>query len=417
MNFDLDVNNYNKNELQEIFNLQPGYDINALTESEKKLKDGIQSEKSIDPSVKQQTIQFISNARRMLMNDLNNPKSANSVNDGFDVIDPSFTSILTSSTSSLGYLENHPDAYFPKPINPPLTTRTITLSVNTVYRDNYYATQSSDFILNLPMRLTSVMSMSIGAIEFPSTTFNNISSIFQNNFFWIRAGTVENNDVENQLITLPVGNYTTSVVISYINSFLQTLTTTTYLQYIYFTVNITSDSNIGTGQLIVGVKSSYPYPNNPFPFELDFQAALDGSPDYYTPLPIKLGWALGFRVGIYINNSSYISEGNVNFGGPFYAYLVVEDFNNSYDSTFIAFNSSIKSSNILARLGFQNTNPALTTNANVSSSSAPRNYPGPVTIEKLGIKVMDEFGRILNFNSMDFSFSLSFTLGTNGPKA
>jgi hypothetical protein len=122
-------------------------------------------------------------------------------------------------------------------------------------------------------------------------------------------------------------------------------------------------------------------------------------------------------VGIYINNSSYISEGNVNFGGPFYAYLVVEDFNNSYDSTFIAFNSSIKSSNILARLGFQNTNPALTTNANVSSSSAPRNYPGPVTIEKLGIKVMDEFGRILNFNSMDFSFSLSFTLGTNGPKA
>jgi len=256
--------------------------------------------------------------------------------------------------------------------------------------------------------------MSLGALEFPSTTFNQISSIFQSNYFWIRAGTVENNDVENQLIQLPVGNYNGALVaLGYINSFLESLTTTTYLQYIYFTTNITSDTQFGTGQIVVGVKSTYPYPNNPFPFVLDFQAALDGSPDYYTPLPIKLGWSLGFRAGIYINNSSYLSEGVVNFGGPFYAYFVVDDYNNSYDSIYVAFNSSIKSSNILSRLGFQNTaNPTSTNNASVSQSGTSRNYPGPVTIEKLGIKVMDEWGRILNFNNMDFSFSLSFTITT-----
>jgi len=411
MNFDLDVNNYGKNELEEIFDLAPGYDIKALTDSETKLKSGISSDNSIQPNVKDKTIKFISNAKMMLMNDLNTPSSANSAFDSFDVIDTSFNTMLTSTKTSLGYLANHPDLYFPTPINPPLKSRIVTLSVNTVYRDNYYITQSSDFILNLPMRLNSVTSMSLGALEFPSTTFNNISTIFQNNFFWIRAGTVENNDVENQLITLPVGNYGTKVVITYINDFLQTLTTTTYMQYIYFTVNITNDTGFGTGQVIVGVNSSYPYPNNPFPFILDFQAALDGNPDYYTPLPIKLGWSLGFRVGIYINSSAYISEGNVNFGGPFYAYFVVDDFNNSYDSIYVAFNSSIKSSNILSRLGFQNSNPAQTTNANVSQSSSPRNYPGPVTIEKLSIKVMDEWGRTLNFNNMDFSFSLTFNIG------
>ena len=417
MSFDLDVNSYGQNELEEIFNLPSGYTSSVLTDNAQKMKDSITTDSSLQQNVKTKTIQFIDNAKNILLNKLKIPVSANSISDSF-VIDPSYNTNLIANTSSLGYLSsNHPAVYFPKPINPIVQSRTINLSVNTVYRDNYYITEASDFNITLPMRITSVTQMSLGTIEFPSTTFNNISSIFQNNFFWLRAGSEENNDIENQLITIPVGNYTTTVVINFINNFLQTLTTTTYLQYIYFFVNETSDTSIGTGQLIVAVKSNYPYPNNPFPFTIDLQAALDGSPDFYTPLPVKLGWSLGFRNGIYVNNSSYISEGVVNFGGPFYAYLVVEDYNNSNDTIYIAFNSSIKSSNILSRLGFQNSNPGLTTNSNVSSSAAPRTYPGPVTIEKLGIKLIDEFGRILNLNSMDFSFSLSFTIGTDGPKS
>ena len=425
MNFDLDINNYEKTELEELFNLPQGYDITTLNTNESKLVDGIQTDKTITQIVKNKTIQFLENVKQLLMNSLNNSvvpsnhtTNINNISSSsyFDVIDPSFNANVLSTTSSLGYLSDHPSDYFPKPINPIVQSRSITLSIDTRFRDNYYTTISSDFLLTLPLRLTSVLSMSLGAIEFPGSCFYNISTIFQNNFFWLRAGSIQNDDVENQLIQLPDGNYDTTTALSLINAFLQTLTTTTYLQYIYFFVDITSN-NVGTGQLIVYINSTYPYPNNPFPFTIDCQAAIDGQPDFYTPLPLKLGWALGFRNGIYINNSYYIAEGTIQFNGPFYTYLIVDDFNNSNDIIYVAFNSSIKSSNILSRMGFQNSNPLLTTNANVSSSGGTRTYPGPVTIEKLQIQLTDAYGRVLNLHNMDFSFSLNFTIGTNGPKS
>jgi hypothetical protein len=193
---------------------------------------------------------------------------------------------------------------------------------------------------------------------------------------------------------------------------LATLTTTTYIQYIYFSVNNSESTNSGSGQLIIAVKSNYPYPDNPFPFVIDLQAGLDGSPDYYTPLPLKLGWMYGLRNGIYQHNSAYLSEGVVNLNGPRYVYLVVDDYNNANNDTFVsAFTSSVLNKNILARMGVQSSKPDLATTANISIVSSPREYSGPVDVEKMQIQLLDEYGRILNLNNMDFSFCLSFSLG------
>ena len=38
-----------------------------------------------------------------------------------------------------------------------------------------------------------------------------------------------------------------------------------------------------------------------------------------------------------------------------------------------------------------------------------RNYFGPVDIQKLHIQILDEFGRILNLNTMDFGLALNLT--------
>ena len=38
-----------------------------------------------------------------------------------------------------------------------------------------------------------------------------------------------------------------------------------------------------------------------------------------------------------------------------------------------------------------------------------RNYFGPVTIRKLSIKIIDEYGRQVDLNNMDFSFGLALT--------
>ena len=57
MNFDLDINNYEKTELEELFNLPQGYDITTLNTNESKLVDGIQTDKTITQIVK--NIKFI----------------------------------------------------------------------------------------------------------------------------------------------------------------------------------------------------------------------------------------------------------------------------------------------------------------------------------------------------------------------
>jgi len=40
--------------------------------------------------------------------------------------------------------------------------------------------------------------------------------------------------------------------------------------------------------------------------------------------------------------------------------------------------------------------------------TSPREYYGPVDIFKLFIQLLDEYGRPVNLNFMDFSFCLSF---------
>ena len=150
-------------------------------------------------------------------------------------------------------------------------------------------------------------------------------------------------------------------------------------------------------------------------FFIDLQADLNGVPDYSTPLPLKLGWKLGFRNGIYINNSAYVSEGVLNLAGASYLYLAIDDYNNSNNTFFSAFNESLLNKNILARVAVQSSVSAAVTFSNIGLITTPREYYGPVNIEKMQIQMLDEYGRIINLNNMDFSFCLTFTTGEDVP--
>jgi hypothetical protein len=109
------------------------------------------------------------------------------------------------------------------------------------------------------------------------------------------------------------------------------------------------DPQSGTGQTMVGPINQSVNPVSSI--VLNFQNDSSGFPDYNTPLPLKFGWLLGFRNGIYNGNLNYVSEGIVDLYGPRYFYLVVDDYNNSVNNSFYsAFNSSILNKNILARI-------------------------------------------------------------------
>ena len=92
-----------------------------------------------------------------------------------------------------------------------------------------------------------------------------------------------------------------------------------------------------------------------------------------------------------------------------YIYLVVDDYNNNVNNNFYsAFNSSILNKNILARISLQ---PVLAFETfaqnNLNIVTTPREYFGPVNIKNINIQLLDEYGRIMDLNFMDFSFCLT----------
>ena len=110
-----------------------------------------------------------------------------------------------------------------------------------------------------------------------------------------------------------------------------------------------------------------------------------------------------------MNSSAYVSEGVVNLTGATYLYLAIDDYNNFHNTFYSAFNQSLLNKNILARIAVQSSQGNAVTFSNIGIVSTAREYYGPVNIERMQIQLLDEYGRILNLNNMDFSFCLSFT--------
>jgi hypothetical protein len=397
--FDLNLNNYTKTELEDMFELTPTYTDTELLQKEQGLRDNILSDGAVEQIVKIQTLKFIEQAKQIL---LANKEPSLAV---------ATIKLEPAQVPTQIYIPTHPSEYFPARINPvKKRNRSIVLNIDTRFRENYYVTQSSNFLITLPMKINSVVNMELSAIEFPPTAFYSVSRMLGNNYFWLRAGSESASDLEELAIIVPDGNFTATDVAELINTFLQTLTTSTYLQYIYFSVNQNATATSGSSQLLVAINVSYPFAT-PFNFIIDLQADINGTPDYITPLPLKLGWKLGFRNGVYTNNSAYVSEGVINLSGASYLYLVVDDFNNANNTFFSAFNQSLLNKNILARIAVQSSVAAAVTFSNIGLTTTPREYYGPVNVEKMQIQMLDEYGRIINLNNMDFSFCLTFTTG------
>ena len=423
-NFDLNIGNYSKEELEEILELPKNYDDSVIQMKEAKLRQNIMSDLSIPSTIKTKTLGFITNVKNVLILNANNKKLDNNVNAGekiaslaksynnvynlnksldkSDVTNAGGTFIIKQPPTPYG--QSSPSEFYQGTINP-LNKRILRQNINidTRFRDNYYTSQSSNFHLDLPIRLTQVVSLQLSALELPST-FYPISKVFGNNFFVISLPTQPT--VDPLIITIPDGNYTYLTLQTYINTFLSSGTTPVQYQTIQFLADINTPGGTGSGgsgKMVVGSLGGN------IDFVINFQTDRYGNEDKQTPLPLKLGWLMGFREGYYENNTTYVSEGIIDLLGPRYIYLVVDDFhNNVSDGFYGAFTSSILNKNILARITLQGSVFNIIAQNNLLLVTTSRQYFGPVDIQKMQIQLLDEYGRILDLNNMDYSFCLSF---------
>jgi hypothetical protein len=253
-----------------------------------------------------------------------------------------------------------------------------TLNIDTRFRENYYKTNSTDFHVSLPVRIKGVTKMKLCSLELPFTIYN-ISASQGNNIFYI-DGLVPDG------IILPDGNYTADMIQKQLN---ETLSGTD--------IEVILDQR--TKRIVIS--------NTNGPLTLTFKT------DSNTNLQQTLGWMLGFRFGTYKGNSTYVSEAPYILKSPRYIFLRVDDYNNTANEGIVgAFNSSITTNNILAKISnaehIDDNIFMMTLEDKFVSGCKERTYSGPVDIEKLRIQLIDEFGRIVNLNGSDFSFSLEF---------
>ena len=415
--FDLNISNYTKPELEQLFELPSNYDESVVEMQETKLRQNIMNDKSIVPSIKNQTLNFISEVKKtLIVNIMSGGSGGNIVNEAAavakkyynfdkgltksDVVSSGSTFIIEKPVTPYG--QSQPGEFYQGTINP-LNKRTLRQNINidTRFRENYYTSMATNFHLDLPMRLTQVVSLQLSALELP-TSFYAVSGVFGNNFFSLQI------DGEDPLIvTVPDGNYNYLSLQTYINNFLSTQTINVAYQTIQFLLDINTPGGTGsggTGKMVVAYSAA-----STTNFSISFQTDRYGNEDRQTPLPLKLGWLMGFREGYYENNVAYVSEGVIDLTGPKYIYLVVDDFNNSVNDGFYgAFTSSVLNKNILARISLQGSVFSTFTQSNLLLVTTSRQYFGPVDIQKIQVQLLDEYGRILNLNNMDYSFCLTF---------
>jgi hypothetical protein len=421
---DLNIDNYSITDLINFFKLKKIFSEADLEQREYEVREQLLSSGHINKRVKRDLVFFLTEAKKRLLQSLPQEKPPTTIqkNAILDKLQIPISEELATSRAPLiierpptNYMNVQTSEYYQGIINP-LNKRTLVkyITVDTRFRNQYYQTSSSDFMINLPSRINKIVSMQLTSIELP-TDFYNISGKYGNNYFILKIVQIAHNidRDSSRCIIIPDGNYTTRELISQINSILcpnkpdnTNLNIDNIFQYIQFL--IASSSN----KLVIR-----PNPNFPTIAEqikeiiLDFGTDMKGNDDKKY-IASKLGWNLGFIRPSYKGAKEYISEKSIDPTSIKYLYLGIDDFNKSVNNTFTtAFERNGLMPNILARIsmrgkGYEN----LIINKNYEFITEPRIYFGPIDLQRIHIKLFDDHGRILDMNHSDFSFSLKIII-------
>ena len=429
--FDLNISNYTINELEKMLELRNGYTKAEIITQTTIFKDKVLGENNMPISKKNDIVDFLNKASNKIIKKLT--LSLEKTQDDFTPAFEKMTNTIIPGNSSSAVIEkpsvvaglNWPkfsgrlidNADQPPGIINPINVRTIkrTINLDTRFRPNYYTSSSTDFSLTLPVRIKNAVSMRIASIEIPISWYV-VAKYWGNSFFKIEWGDNGDGTFDNDYtVTIPDGNYElfwqaateATDLASTINTFMHSYTgpDSAILQDIVFNVDRTS------GRSGFAWKSGSP--NSTQNFKISFSIDENGNSDFSTILQFRLGWLLGFRVGFY-EGLSIVSEGICYMKGPRYAFISINDFNNSVSNYFIsAFSSSLLQKDIIARINLtyiQQQQGVYQTGQDDGLSTQinrQRSYFGPVDIERLEIKLLDEFGRIIDLNNMDWSMALT----------
>lgn len=264
-----------------------------------------------------------------------------------------------------------------------MTTIKKIINIDSRFREDFKTTHSGDFLVKLNYPLSAVLTMRLDQVEVPNSWYN-ISKKIKNNRVELKIDEVDH------IYTIPDGNY----------SFMELKEVLENLQSsnnVVFNTNFNLELNIYNNKITLSNK-------NGKPFSIKFAHSNNAIRTF--------GWFLGYKYPSYNNSDTYIAENMFNDTNNRYFYLVIEDFNTNINDYIIGnLKESFINNNIIARISVLDNKYNVISNFNSDSrGTQTRKYISRANINKLRVKLLDEFGEIMDLNGLDISFTLEFKL-------
>ena len=459
--FILDSDAYDQSEIERLFQLSTGYDVEQIGMAKQRLlmqlqKHGAAANKGFSAEKQREIAFFLDTIATRLINQAikttkaagtsnNNNNNTNNVSavqqfgSHFLIDKPDLAAgrLAKFGEGRLGPDSNAIPPGFMNPIHVRSTVQAI--CIDSRFRPNYYGTKSSNFQVTLPAIQRKVVSMRVASIELPTTYY--AVSLSQGNVtcLIIKNGVNGTLTTDCWVLTLPDGNYEQSFAGNSNAAFIEDAMVEAIaraqpaildvvkgtvqlggLQGLLSTVNDLSFTvNHASGKSVFGIPPDG-VTNSTFltnGFTVRFNVDQGGSLNNDIIVQLRLGWQLGFRAAQYActEQGSVVSEGICLVVGPRYAFLSIDDYQkNTGPSYMVAYNSSILQDNLITRINLaelqadtgvyqSSSDPGLSTQLNRT-----REYFGPVDIQRLHIALYDEYGRVIDLNNMDWSLTLAF---------
>jgi hypothetical protein len=186
------------------------------------------------------------------------------------------------------------------PIEKHLNTKM--LSIDTLFRPNYFQTKSTDFTYKLPEPINNVASMELVSFEFPRMFFE-FSSEYNNNSFSITVYNYKGLDgiireSKTHYIVIPDGNYTSITFCLFLNNYFTNVGDG--LQYLYVEID-NETSNFIFRTVTVFDKESNQSSRISIPYDISL--------GYYPGYSLFKNNALGSTTGIDKTNPNYDISG------------------------------------------------------------------------------------------------------------
>lgn len=276
------------------------------------------------------------------------------------------------------------------------------VNVDTRFRDDYSYSQLANFTVTLPEKITEVKSMYITNVEIPDVLYN-ISSVQNNNAFVVTKTDGAN---AKTITTINVPD----------NKYGNIFTLNSQLNYALAQKSITDISfsyDVSLNKSKIG--------NSSITNKYNINFAVDSSGNYDRSLiNSKLGWVLGYR-DISLNLINIVSPASNSYltapalpdtFGPKYIYLAIDEFSQGNQRSFISpLPRSLINKNIIARISISTVlfgfGSVISANrADGSMVSDRREYTGKIDLQKLNVQILDEYGRPVSLNGLEFSFCM-----------